>query len=89
MALDGVFRYQFFWIGRQKQRSDRDVGVPGLWKEEALRRIGYIAGFPQGKGWLETFQSRDPEIQTFVSNALANIKPKPCTELFDLFEVDN
>ena len=89
VALDSVFSYQMWWIARQKQRLDRELGGNNSWEDEAVRRMEYIAGFPQGLGWLKTFRSRDHEIRSFVKETQANINPKSCTELFDVFGVND
>ena len=87
VVVDSVFNYQMWWIGRQKQRLDGGLGGSNTsWKDEALRRVEYIAGFPQGKRWLKTFKSRDAEVAAFVIDLSAKIKPKPCTQLFELFD---
>lgn len=85
VVLDSVFSYQMWWIARQKQRWERDLGGNNPWEDEALRRMEYIAGFPRGIAWLERYHSRDPEIQKFVERATLDIEPKPCTDLFELF----
>ena len=89
VVMDSVFRYQMWWIGRQKQRSVRDLGGVIHWEQEGLRRLSYVAGFPQGLAWLETFTSRDPTVQAFIDQAIPDLEPTPCTEVFRVFDVDS
>lgn len=85
VVLDAVFNFQMWWVSKFKLRIDEGLGGTTLSREEeALRRIRYIAGFPQGKAWLENFDSRDPEIRRFVEHRTPNLQPKPCTDLIAL-----
>jgi len=85
VVLDAVFNFQMWWVAKLKLRIDQGLGGSALsWEEEALRRIRYIAGFPQGKAWLENYDSREPEIRMLVERRTTNLQPIPCTDLIAL-----